>query len=158
MNAEVRHQPALRVLGMRHIGPYNQIGSTFQKLMGSVNTEGIRPKAILAAYLDDPSQVPAEQLRSDACVVVADDFPDRGEGATAEGDLHTFILPAGDYAVGTHIGPYSGLGDAWQALFDWMTTHGQIPDESVCYEVYLDDMSKNPDPATLRTELYAPVR
>ena len=66
MNIRIEQSQELHVIGMRHIGPYPTIGSTFGKLMGWVAQNPTEFIGSVATFLDDPEQVPAEDLRSDA--------------------------------------------------------------------------------------------
>jgi len=62
-------------------------------------------------------------------------------------------LPEGEAAVITHVGPYEGIGAAWEALTAWVQRHGSAPD-APCWEEYLTDPAAEPDPAKWVTRLY----
>lgn len=51
-------------------GPYAQTGPVFGKIFGKLEAEGIGTTRGLGIYYDDPSKVPAEELRSDCGVVI----------------------------------------------------------------------------------------
>lgn len=151
MNVEIRDIPTMRVVAMRHIGPYFLIGATFGKLAAFAKQNGVPFDKSLAIYHDNPEDMPADQLRSDACLVVP-------EGYSLESDEVTvFDIPANKYAVATYIGAYDGLGEAWaQFMGKWFPASGQKMGSGVCFELYLDDCSQAPK-EQLRTELYEPV-
>ena len=58
--------------------------------------------------------------------------------------------PAGEAAMTTHVGPYSGLGDAHAAVIRWCNEHARIR-AGVWWEIYGDWEA---DPARLQTEVY----
>ncbi|MGC4047148.1 MAG: GyrI-like domain-containing protein [Armatimonas sp.] len=155
MNVEIQESIVpQRVIAIRHIGPYNQIGPVFQKLVvwaGANNVSMVGPG--LAIFHDDPESVSSEQLRSDACIPVVADF------TSTDPDVQAIDLPGGRYAVATHTGSYAGLGDAWsQFIGKWIPTSGEHIDfERPCYEVYLNDCSVVSEEQLL-TQLYEPIR
>src|SRR5260370_18225689 len=73
--------PPRRVAYMRHIGPYVEVGPTFQKFMAWAGAHGLFGPDTLAIGIghDNPATTPAEKLRYDACVTVGDDFKPEGE-------------------------------------------------------------------------------
>jgi effector-binding domain-containing protein len=75
----------------------------------------------------------------------------------AEGDVTPSTLPSGPAAHTVHVGPYDAMEPAYAALDAWIREHGFEPNGAP-REVYLSDPSTEPDPATWRTEVYAPYR
>ena len=78
MHVDIETQPARRLATVRHLGPYNQIGRAFAELgqrlgpaMGMLFAQG---GAMIALYHDAPESVAPDELRSDAGVVVPEDF------------------------------------------------------------------------------------
>jgi len=61
--------------------------------------------------------------------------------------------PAGEAAVTTHTGPYSGLGAAHEAVIEWCERSGRSR-AGVWWEVYGD---WHEDPAQLQTEVFYAV-
>ena len=71
--------------------------------------------------------------------------------------MSRFHFHRGEYAVGTHVGPYDGLPNAWNELCGkWLPTSGRTFANAPSFEVYLNDCNTTP-PADLRTELYVPL-
>ena len=66
----IREIAPTELIGVAHSGPYMQIGKAFETLFGTLYARGLaRPDMrMIGVYLDDPDIVPAEQLRSIACV------------------------------------------------------------------------------------------
>ena len=152
MNVTVEEMPSLRVATVHHVGPYNRISEAFQRLGDIAGPAGLlRPNAMmLAIYFDDPETTPAEQLRSDAGVTVADD-------AHLPAEVVEKRLPSGRYARATHIGPYATLGDTWARMMgEWLPSSGNRVGKGPTYEVYRNTPANTP-PEQLRTDLYIPI-
>lgn len=142
MDVQIDFQPARRLAAIRHIGPYNQIGRAFaqlgQRLGPAMGQLGASGAAMIALYHDDPESVAVEALRSDAAVVVPDDF-------TIPSGLSEQRLPAGRYASTLHVGPYEHLGDVWQRFMgEWLPTSGERVAESPALETYLNNPETTP--------------
>lgn len=81
------------------------------------------------------------------------------DGALPAGDMRIEAseLPGGDVAVTSHLGAYDGLGRAWGRLMGAVGGMGRAPGMPF-WETYVTEPSPDVDPATLRTDLYCPVR
>ena len=153
MDVEITTQPAMRAVAVRHVGPYNGIGEAFGRLGDIAGGAGILGPSttMIAIYHDDPRSTPAEQLRSDAAVVVPQD-------ARVPQGLTELTVPAGRYARATHVGPYDKLGEAWEQLMgEWLPQSGHKSGGGVAYEVYRNN-PMNARPADLITDIYVPVQ
>ena len=153
MQIDVVDLPKMRAAALRHVGPYQQIGPVFDKLVGIAVVSGwfTLPEActMLVTY-DCPTDVPATELRSDAAVVV-------GPDSVLPVDVDELIIPAGKYVRGVYIGPYSGLADAWTAFSDNVRAAGYAIEGSTAMEMYVSDPRSCPVDE-LRTELYLPLK
>lgn len=140
--AAIKKQPDRFVATMRHIGPYNEIGKTWEKFMGWAGQKGLLQfpaTEMLGVYHDDPGTVEASKLRSDVCITVP-------EGTQVDGEVKTMKIPGGAFAVAhVEIDP-TEYGAAWDKLIgEWMPAHGATPDISrMCYELYLNDPEQHP--------------
>lgn len=110
MNLEVMDIAGRRMAGIHRRGPYSLISETFVELFPMTEALGLAPghaadATYVAAYYDDPSQTPADELRSLAAVTVADDAP--------IGGLSDARMSPGRYVRATFMGPHSELGEAW---------------------------------------------
>jgi len=153
MKVEIKEIKALRVAFMRHVGPYSQVGATWDKLLPILGKDGRlggNPMFIGICH-DDPEVTAPARLRYDACVTVDRDF--RGEG-----DAGTQTVAGGEYAVTTHQGPYNKVGDTYAALLgQWLPRSGRELLNTPCFEVYLNS-PENTAPEDLLTDIYAPLR
>jgi len=134
------------------VGPYSQVGATWDKLLPRLGKDGwIGGNALfLGICHDDPEVTRTDKIRYDACVTVGADFQPIG-------DIGVQVVPGGDYAVTTHFGPYTKLGDSYARLLgQWLPRSGRELRSVPCFEVYLNDPNSN-DPADLLTDLYAPL-
>jgi AraC family transcriptional regulator len=152
MQVEIRHFPPRKAVCMSHQGPYFMIGRTFGQLGAWLQETGIEAGPHLGLYYDDPGVTPPEELRSDAGVFVSEDF------VTDDPRVHVVDVAGGAYAVGTHVGPYDGLPNAWgEMVGKWLPASGYAFGDAPGLEVYLDDCAKVP-PAEVRTEICIPVK
>lgn len=153
MQIDVVDLPKMRAAALRHVGPYQQIGPVFEKLVGIAIVSGWfslpEVRTMLVTY-DCPTSVPAAELRSDAVVVV-------GADSVLPVDVDELVIPAGQYVRGVHIGPYNGLPDTWKAFSDAVRGGGYAVEGSTALEMYVSDPGSCP-PDELRTELYLPLK
>lgn len=154
MNVVFEDRPDKRLACIRHIGPYETIGSSFAKLSEWIETTGIdknRLGEMTAIYYDDPSTTPPDQLRSDAAIEIPDD-------ATIVPGAVECRLSGGRHARYTHMGSYRGLGEAWGRFFgEGVPSIGAHPTGAPCFEVYRNDCRTVPE-EEVRTDLYIPVQ
>lgn len=65
-------------------------------------------------------------------------------------------LPGGRVASVVHVGPYDGLAETYGLLTRWLGELG-LRMTGDMWEVYWSDPETDPDPATWRTEIFAPI-
>ena len=124
----------MKVVCMEHRGAYNRIGDVFRRLWDFTRNHSIpvEDSRWLGIYWDDPSEVPEEELRSEACVTVS-----RKASLPDSDEVTVRLLPAGRYLIGTYVGPYSGLGNAWGSIGREMGRGGHRARKSPCFELYI---------------------
>lgn len=143
---------AMRLLCFRHIGPYHEIGPVFGRLEAWARANNVSFEGSIGRYHDDPDTTPPQDLRSDACIIVAAAYnAPAEEGAPEIGEI-----PAQTYVKATHTGSYEGLGDAWAAFCRAIAAEGYSP-MGVPFEWYVDDCAVVPV-EQVRTDLYMPIR
>jgi AraC family transcriptional regulator len=153
MKVKIEHREPMRVAFMRHVGPYGEVGVTWDKLLPVLGKEGWLggDLLILGICHDDPDVTPPDKIRYDACVSVDEDF-------VPEGDIGVQVVAGGDYAVTTHFGPYHKLGDTYTKLLgQWLPRSGRELRSAPCFEVYLND-PQSTEPEDLLTDIYAPLQ
>ena len=105
--------------------------------------------------------VRAQQLRGGRHVAVYWDNSIRLEvgvelfgSFTEAGEVVRSATPAGTIASATHLGPYSGLGAAHDAVRQWCRTHNRRPAGPI-WEIYGHWQPEwNADPSQIRTDVY----
>jgi AraC family transcriptional regulator len=153
MNVTIKTMPATRVAFMRHVGPYAEVGVTWDKLLPLMGKEGLLGGDTMFIGLchDDPEVTPPDKIRYDACVTVDESF-------VPQGDIGRQVIPGGEYAVTTHFGPYNKLGETYAKLFgQWLPRSGREMGSTPCFEVYLND-PQSTAPADLLTDIYVPLK
>ncbi|MBI4880190.1 MAG: AraC family transcriptional regulator [Planctomycetes bacterium] len=152
MDAVIKRLPAQRVVFLRHVGPYHEVGPTWGRLCAWAGPRGlIRPDAeMLGLCHDDPETTPPEKIRYDACISVDREL-------AGEGDIGTQIIAGGDYAVTIHKGPFERLGDTYARLCgEWIPSRGREIKAAPGIEKYLNDPNSTP-PAELLVEVRVPL-
>lgn len=131
MDVTIVDRPELRIAGLRHIGPYHDIGREFGRLGGILKGPPPAGSQMIALYHDDPAVTPPEQLRSDAALTLSVHTP-------APDGLIEQRVPAGRFARTVHKGGYEGLPAAWNALKEWLPSSGHRMAHP-SYEVYVNN-------------------
>ncbi len=152
MEASIRKMEAMRVAFVRHVGPYNEVGPTWGQLCGWAGRSGLfGPKTVLLGLChDDPQVTPPERIRYDACIVV-------GDVVQGQGEVGIQTIPAGEYAVAIHRGPYTNLAQTYARLCgEWLPKQGRELRSAPSIEIYKNDPNTTP-PEQLITEVCVPV-
>ncbi len=152
MKVTMKYLAPMRVAFMRHVGPYHEVGRTWESLTMFLGKEGLvgGDTRFLGICHDDPAVTPSDKIRYDACVTVNDEFQ-------PQGDIGVQVVPGGEYAVRTHFGSYEKLGESYaQLLGQWLPRSNRHLATTPCFEVYLNS-PENTDPEDLITDLYAPL-
>lgn len=153
MKTMIKQLQPFRVAFMRHVGPYSEVGHTWERLLPVLGKEGWLggDNLVLGICHDDPELTPQDKIRYDACVSVDEHFQ-------PQGDIGVQVIAGGDYVVTTHFGSYDRLGDTYSKLLgQWLPRSGRELRSAPCFEVYLNDPHST-DPEDLITDIYAPLQ
>jgi AraC family transcriptional regulator len=149
----VERVPALRVAFVRHIGPYQEAGAAFERLLAWAGPLGLLDPAPLriGAARDDPTVTATGHIRFDACITV-----DERAAAHVGGDVGLQTVGGGLYAATTHHGGYDTLA----RTYDWLARSfipatGRAPGQTGALELYLTDPDDRPD--ELLTDVLLPL-
>ncbi len=152
MKVKIVHLPPIRVAFLRHVGPYNECGLTWDRLCTWLGKEGLLGMGVrfIGVGYDDPECTPPEKVRYDACVEVGADFePADGIGVQ--------YIEGGDYACATHVGPYEQLSDVYTVLMgQWIPNQQRSLRNVPCFEIYLNT-PENTAPEDLVTDVHVPL-
>jgi AraC family transcriptional regulator len=152
MNVTVKNLKPMRVAFMRHIGPYDQVGKTWDQFLMLLGKDGLLGgnAQFIGISPDDPAVTPPEKIRCDACMTMDQAFRPRGE-------IGAQVIRGGDYAVLTHFGPYDTIGQSYAKLLgQWLPRSGRRLRAAPCLEFYFNS-PENTEPEDLVTDLYAPL-
>jgi AraC family transcriptional regulator len=145
MQVTIVERPELRIAGIRHIGPYHEIGSAFRRLGGMLKGPPPAGSQMIALYHDDPDATAPHSLRSDAGITLP------GHTRCPDG-LIEHRVPGGKYAMVVHKGSYEGLPAVWNRLKnEWLPPTGYRG--SASYEIYVNNPMTT-EKAELLTEIY----
>jgi AraC family transcriptional regulator len=154
MDVRIETLPERLCACARHVGPYEAVGPTFQRMFQWAGGAGLltRDTVVMGLSYDDPEVVAPAALRYDVCFSLA---------APVAG-LPDFIrlerVAGGRYAIHRLKGPYSGMRDGFRRLFGrWLPASGEEVDDRPCLEIYLNDPTEVPE-AELLTDLGVPLR
>lgn len=138
--------PTQWVVGIRSVGSYLDIPDAFHMLVGWAQRTHRPIGPLRGLFLDDPEITPLDKLRAEACMEV-------NEPVEVSGELTSFSIPSGVYAMLVHQGPYTNLARTYLALIgQWLPTSGyQLAPEPVL-ERYLNSPMDTP-PAQLLTQV-----
>jgi len=153
MDVKIKTIKPMRVAFARHVGPYNEVGKTWERLMDWAGSECIfGPETrLLGACWDDPEVTEQDKIRYDACLTVDENFKPTG-------DIGVQTLGGGQYAAILHEGPYDKLGDTYSALFGrWLAASKHEPDDPPSLEFYLNEPDST-EPEDLLTEVCIRIR
>jgi len=99
-------------------GPYSRIGETMQSLKRWMDSKGIEEVGYpFCLFYDNPSETPAEELRSEACIPVAKPFDPEGEFVIKE-------FPETQAAETRHEGPPEQFGLTYGPFLEGLLNQG----------------------------------
>ncbi|MGB7759229.1 MAG: AraC family transcriptional regulator [Bryobacteraceae bacterium] len=149
---EIQDLAPVRVVFLRHVGPYSQVGATWGRLMAWAGMRGLLGPGMkmFGIVHDDPDVTPEDKIRYDAAVAVT-------RPVSPEGEFGVMELPGGRYAVATHRGPHEGLGKAYQRIYGaWLPKSGYELRDAPAFEQYLNS-PQTARPEDLLTLIHVPV-
>ena len=152
MEVKIERFDPLRVAFIRHTGPYDTCGEAWNRLCGTpVVGSRLGPDTLaLSLCYDDPDVTEPDKIRMDVCLTVDDAFAP-GDGIEAQ------TVPGGEFAVVVYKGPYSGLHDAYRALYgEWLPKSGREFGGSYSMEIYRTNPGSTPPEENI-TEIRIPL-
>ncbi|MDT4310003.1 DNA gyrase inhibitor SbmC [Klebsiella aerogenes] len=137
MNYSIQSLDARKIAGFHMVGPWEQtVKQGFEQLAAWVSLHQVPAQEWVAVYYDNPQQVPAEKLRCDTVVTVADDYviPPNSEGVILT------AIAGGDYACASARVINHDFSTPWLQFFDSLlqSSEFEIADKP-CFEIYLND-------------------
>ena len=154
MKVRVVKYPRTRVAYIRHVGPYQEVAPTWQKLCAWAGPRNLlTPDAVfLGICHDDPEVTEPDKIRCDASVALPE-----GVEVEIEGEVGQQEIGGGEYAVATHEGPYSTLMQTYAYICgQWAPNAKREIRSAPSYEHYLNSPTQVPEEA-LRTDVHVPL-
>ena len=151
-SVEIKELAPKRLVFLRHVGPYNEVGATWGRLMMWAGMRGLLGPGteMLGLSHDDPDITPSGKIRYDAAVVVT-------RPVQPEGEFGVMDLPGGKYAVITHKGPYEKLSETYRRFYGgWLPQSGCELRDTPGFEQYLNS-PQNTRPEELLTLIHVPL-
>lgn len=149
---KIKYVPAMSVLSIEHKGPLSGLQDVFDELLTWVMREGhpyIPPH--FAIIYDDPRIVPAEDIRSEACIQMGEEC--RGNDRVRRRELAPLTM-----ATLLYKGPYADAQAAYEQLFKWVAENGfEYLSAFGCREKYLNFPIEHV-PSELLTEIQVPIK
>jgi AraC family transcriptional regulator len=145
----IEELPVMRVAFVRHVGPYDEVGAAWGRLMAWAGPRGLfmSSPVMLAIVYDDPEVTAPERFRYDAAITVSD-------AVTGEKDIGIQQTGGSRYAVATHRGPYKTIGDTYAELCgQWLPKSGRELHPSPALEFYRNSPQNTRD-EDLVTDIY----
>ena len=130
----------------------DDIEGTYGQLMGEAAGQGLvgMHSKVMSVYPDAMSKGYSTDTQLYCSISLAD-------GQTVKDPLHAYDVPAGEYLVVDHVGPYLELDSSWMAAFAYAMQHGIEADmNGICFEEYVSDPETTPE-AELLTKIFIPV-
>lgn len=112
-NTRLVQTRSMELAFIRHLGPYEEVpASLWDELMAwSTSLGEAQPDALLGIGHDAPGLTEPAKLRFDAAILTR-------AGSAPRGRIGRTALPAGDWALTTHSGPYASLTDAYPSILE----------------------------------------
>ncbi|PTQ73437.1 AraC family transcriptional regulator [Celeribacter persicus] len=149
----IENRAPTQLAGVAHRGDYMEIGRAFEVAGKTVFSRGMAPVLgpMVGVYFSNPGEVPVEEMQSLAGFILTKEV-------VLVPPLEQFSLSGGRYAVLHHVGPYTGLRQAYNYLFGkWLPESGEEPRDGPPFEIY-ENSPMNTAPEDLVTLIYAPIR
>lgn len=132
INTEVKNLETISTFAIHHTGDYREIGMAFKKIdeWAGANDYWTKGPRMAGVYHDNPAEVPAEKLRSSACL------EDMGGMEPTEG-MERYEISGGKYLVMTAEVIMAEYGEAWCKVYTAVVERGLEFDSRDQYELYI---------------------
>ncbi len=140
-NFEIKTLPAMHIIYCRHYGAYDKMEEAFSKLLCWAYPRGLvsgPAGRLVSVYHDHPDITKIDKLTSDACLIV-------DNHVKTDGEIGSYDLNGGLYAVGRFEISMEEFGAAWRSMFKLINEHGCQCTEGHHFEIYQNNRDEHPD-------------
>ncbi|PXV58939.1 DNA gyrase inhibitor GyrI [Dysgonomonas alginatilytica] len=140
-STEIKNLEPIKTIAVSHLGDYSGIGPAFEKLCvwAGENALWAASPRMAGVYHDDPTHIPAESLRSEACL---EDL----SGIEPSEGMKQYTISGGKYFVMQVEINMSECGDAWKKVYDTFNEKGYEYDMRDHYDLYQSCTGDMEDP------------
>jgi AraC family transcriptional regulator len=136
---EIVRMPPRRIASLRHVGPYDEVGHAFMRVLDWAARRGIDAgERLVAVYWDHQSITPPDRARCEVGLFL--DEYDQYDEARERGDdvIKVRELQGGDHAVMRCLGPTQERRRQYDLLYGhWLPERGRMPADVPPYEEYI---------------------
>jgi AraC family transcriptional regulator len=153
VEVRIESLPTRRLMAIAHHGSYQGIGDKFKQLWMMATGHGVTGPSteVIGIFYGDPDSTPIDELRSHACITVADNV------RTAPDGCELLPLDGGEFAIGVHRGSYETLSQSYKWLFgQWLPSSGREAANSPVHELYVSGPDTAP-PEQMITHICVPL-
>jgi AraC family transcriptional regulator len=156
LTPEIRYESDKQLLYIRIIDQYgaeDSYSSAWARLISYVSAKGLfnGSNEFIGLSFDDPNITNHLNCRYYACLTVS-------EPVKPEGEVGTYYLKDGKYAVFSLKGSYSGLAELYNAIYrQWLPNTNLQLSNAMSFEKYFNCSEQVPEEQLL-TEIYIPVQ
>ncbi|MFC2126273.1 GyrI-like domain-containing protein [Bacteroidota bacterium] len=153
MDVQIKDLPEMHVAYCRHIGPYNEVGKAFDRLMNWAGPRGLLnfPETqMLAVYHDDPAITDEKKLRSSACITV----PSKTK---VDGEVGKMDLKPGKFTLARFELKDNEYAEAWNNVMNWFPESGYQPADGQYFEWYHNNPEDHPEKKCI-VDICVPVK
>lgn len=138
---EVQELPEIKLIGLTHIGEFEQIPSVYERLMKwafekrLLNTPNVKTATI---YHDNPRITQMSKVRWSACLVI-------DNNVETEGEIRKISICKGKYVIGHFEIEPALFEKAWETVLVWVKDNGYGFGEHDYFELYYGDLQSHPE-------------
>lgn len=154
MKPEIKIIDDINVICAREVGNYVESApKAWNRIMQFADSHQLMNKDVRMIGIphDDPSVTDANNIRYDACL-------DIDVSINEEDNLIKYTISGGKYAKFLHQGAYENLDQSYSYIFnEWLPESNYKLRDEPCFDIYLNNDSKETKPENLTTEIYIPI-
>ena len=138
---EIKKLSEMMLIGMTHIGEFDKIGDTYEKLvkwMTSKNLLKVPNLKAVTVYHDNPRVTDSSKVRLSTC------FTTNGD-VKVEGAIKQVRIQKGYYAVGHFEIAPDFFSKAWDSVCLWLVENGYEFEDGHYFEIYHNDYRMHPE-------------